>query len=353
MGIAIALATFIGLAIGLIGLLRLQESRPSVTIESISTTNVLDLRRALQDLTIEFRGRDVQEQNLNLRIVTINVANTGEVDILQSHYAEEIDWGIEFQSGEVVEARLVDASSEYLMSEVVPQQSGPRTVTFPKVVLDRGSAFVIEVLLLHSISEFPSLSAVGKIAGIEEINVESRPLTMQEERLFAQIFRGSPLVQVSRALIYLVGWIGALALSIVVWDGVGSLLKWQRAGGRRRKLLKSNSIRQMENDLLKTWIVEFFGTRGVAGLGILQAVIKQPERIDFAVPPERGVDVDILDLVDFRNELLDFRFYSRGFRIALRELEEMEVLHKGQDDIAHFDPTFSSVVDTLLAELKN
>ena len=286
------------LAIGLLGILltyaSIQEPKPGVTLETISDTNVLDVRRPLQDLSIEFRGQDVQEQDLSLRILTINVVNSGEVDIPQSHYAEEIDWGIEFQSGEVVEARLVDASSEYLMSEVVPQQSGPRTVTFPKVVLDRGSSFVIEVLLLHSINELPSLSAVGKIAGIEEINVESRPLTMQEEGLVTQIFRGSLLVQVSRAFVYLVGWIGALVLSIGVLEGVTRLLKWQRAGGRRRQLLKSNTIRQIERDLLRTWIVEFFGTRGVAGLKILQAVIKQPERIDFAVPPDRGVDVTVL-----------------------------------------------------------
>ena len=347
------MATFMGLAVGLISISGLEESKPSVTIETISTTNVLDLRRALQDLTIEFRGRDVQEQNLNLRIVTINVANTGSVDILQTHYAEEIDWGVQFQSGEVVEARLVEASSEYLMTEVVPHQSGPQTVTFSKVLLDRGSAFVIEVLLLHPVDEIPTLSAVGKIAGIEEISVESRPLTMQEEGYLTQMFSGSLLVQVSRALVYLVGWIAALVLGIFTWEGVANLSKRHKARRRRRQILKSNTSGQMEGERVRTWMVEYFAVRGVAGLRLLQAVIKQPHRIKFATPPEHGVDVHAYDLFDFSDDLIDFQFYSRGFKVALSELAEMGVLRKGPNGIGHFNQTFEAAVDAILAELEN
>ena len=133
--------------------LSLKEPEPGVTFETISDTNVLDLRRSLQDLNIVFRGQNVQEQNLNLRIVTINVVNSGELDILPNHYDHEDDWGMRFKNGEVIEARLVDTSSEYLRSRVVPQRLGVDTVAFPKIIFEKGAFFAIEVLLLHPKNE--------------------------------------------------------------------------------------------------------------------------------------------------------------------------------------------------------
>ena len=92
-----------GLGVGIPALvltyLALKQPEPGVLIETISDTNVLDLRRPLQDLSINFRGQDVQEQNLNLKIITINVLNNGEVDILINHYDYEDDWGIKFETG--------------------------------------------------------------------------------------------------------------------------------------------------------------------------------------------------------------------------------------------------------------
>ena len=65
------------LAFGVLGIvltavslfLTLREPETRVTFEIISATDVLDLRRSLKDLRIEFRGQDLQEQDLNLKVV--------------------------------------------------------------------------------------------------------------------------------------------------------------------------------------------------------------------------------------------------------------------------------------------
>ena len=141
----VALIGLASLVVGLLGVvltyIALKEPQPGVTFETISDTNVLDLRRPLQDLNIVFRGQNVQEQNLNLRIVTINVVNSGEVNILPGHYDHEDDWGLKFKDGEVIEARLVDTSSEYLRSKVVPHRLGVDTVVFPKVIFEKDAFF--------------------------------------------------------------------------------------------------------------------------------------------------------------------------------------------------------------------
>ena len=107
------------------------ETGPGVSFEIIRETHVLDVKRPLEGQSIVFRGQNVQEHNLNLRIVTINIENSGETDILQSHYDSDDDWGIHITGGEVIEARLVDTNDEYLRTKIVPRPIDMHTITFP------------------------------------------------------------------------------------------------------------------------------------------------------------------------------------------------------------------------------
>ena len=202
-----------------------------MTFETISDTNVLDLRRPLEDLDIIFQDQNIQEQNLNLRIVTVNVVNSGEIDILPGHYDQEDDWGVRFKDGEVIESRLVDTNSDYLRSKVTPQSLGVDTVTFPKVIFEKGASFAIEVLLLHPKDESPSVSSVGKIAGIDDINVLTRPLAKQEVGFVSELFQGSALIQVVRILIYFVGSLLTLTLVISIAVGLTEFLRGAVNGG--------------------------------------------------------------------------------------------------------------------------
>ena len=194
------------LVVGLLGValtyIALKEPDPRVTFETIGDTNVLDLRRPLHDLSILFRGQNIQEQNLNLRIMTINVVNSGAVNILPSHYDPDDAWGMRFRDSEVIEARLVDTSSEYLRSKVVPQRLGVDTISFPKVIFEKDAFFArgpgaaeadrgdrpVKLkycyftpgggVALSSGDASPIISSVGKIAGIDNINVTPRMLPL-------------------------------------------------------------------------------------------------------------------------------------------------------------------------------
>ncbi len=278
-----ALTTIAALGIGVLGVLltylALQEPEPRVNFETISNTNVLDLRRPLQDLNIIFRGQNVQEQDLNLRIVTVNVANSGEVDILPSHYDLEVDWGMKFKDGEVIEARLVDTNSEYLRSKVVPQRLGVDTIVFPKVIFEAGTFFVIELLILHPKNESPSISSVGKIAGIDEIAVLTRPLARQEVSFVAELFPGSALIQAVRTIIYLPGSLLAIVAVILSITGIADLFSKLNARRRRNRILQTRTIRQMDQDGMRKFLVAHYESSGIIGLKGLQGVIKESGRI--------------------------------------------------------------------------
>ena len=112
--------------------LTLREPEPRVTLEIISATDVLDLRRSLKDLRIEFRGQDLQEQDLNLKVVKINVTNSGETHRRAGDYSN-IDWGIRVVGGQVIEAKVDRSNAANLISTNDLRYIGSDTIGVPQV----------------------------------------------------------------------------------------------------------------------------------------------------------------------------------------------------------------------------
>ena len=264
--------------------LTLNEPEPRVVFETISDTNVLDLHRPLQDLGIVFRGQNIHEQGLNLRIMTINVVNSGEVNILSGHYDQEDDWGMKFEGGEVVEARLVDTNSEYLRPKIVPQRLGTDTVAFPRVIFEKGDFFTIEVLLLHPRDESPSMAAVGKIAGINEIIVLTQPLAKREVSFIAQVFQGNALVQVVRAILYLIGSLAAIVAVVLALVGVTEFLRKRTIRRRGDRISETLTIQRMDQDHIKKILVELYASDGINGLKGLRRLSQERGASELPTP---------------------------------------------------------------------
>ena len=296
----------ITLAAALLGLWTSQGPRAEVSIETVSETNVLDLRRPLQDLTIVFRGQNVEEQNLNLRILTIKVANTGTTDILSNHYDPEVEWGIEFSTGEVIEVRLVDAKSDYLRSRVAPRLEGIDTIVFPNVILEQGESFAIEVLLLHLKNESPLVSPIGKIAGIREIGVSTRPLDSQEASLLSRLFPGGPLIQVIRTTIYFFGLLVAIVAAIVATFFVTQMFGKIGAWRRRRRVSRTRTIRQIRSSELKEFLVNFYALHGNSGQQQLQEFTRDPQRAATELPLDAWIAADSEQQDDWTPSILLF-----------------------------------------------
>ena len=309
----------------LVTFLTSQGPEAEVTLETISETNILDVRRPLQDLSIVFRGQNVEEQNLNLRILTIKVANTGTIDILPVHYDVEDGWGIKFSAGEVIEARLVDTNSDYLRSKIVPQLLGTDTVAFPKVIFEKGDSFALEVLLLHLKKESPLVSPIGKIAGIKEINVSTRPLDSQEASLFARLFPGSALVQVTRTISYFIGSLIAILAAIFVTYLVTESFKKLRVWRRRRRVSRSRTIRQIHHPEVRDFLVTFYALGGNSGHRLLQDLIRDLQegaaglQLDEWIFDDNQQQDDWISTMQFLDSDLGFHITPLILRILARQ----------------------------------
>ena len=315
-----------------------------MTIETISDTYLLDVRRPLQDLSIVFRGQNVQEHNLNLRIVTINVVNSGEVDILPTHYDLEDDWGVQFKDGEVIEARLVDTNSDYLRSKRIPQRFSVDTVVFPKIIFEQGIFFAVEVLLLHSKNESPSLSSVGKIAGVDDITVITRSLSRQEASFAAELFQGNALVQVVRILTYIAGSLAAILTIAMLLLAIIVSFDKLNSRNRKKRILEARAIRQLDQDEIRNLLVSHYEASGIAGLRKLQELVREPTRLRWVTPTGRWI---VRDRHQFGN-----RETLRRSHASLTNLAKVRMLNKDKNNKAVIDPLFAEAIDNVVAELE-
>jgi hypothetical protein len=147
------------------------HDQPDLVFEIDGQSDVFDLHRPLADLQVLFRKQDIEEQNLNLRILTLRVWNRGRVNVLQSFYDEQQNWGINVDPGQIVEVRIGDSNSKYLEENLQPKITNKNSIQFNKVIFENGKYIDLDLLILHQKQARPKIKSYGKIAGLEEIAI--------------------------------------------------------------------------------------------------------------------------------------------------------------------------------------
>lgn len=149
----------------------LHEEEPDISFKIMSKSNVFDVHEPLEDLIILFNGEDIQKNNQNLLIFTIRIENSGNVDILQSQYDQNIPWGFDIENGDIIRMRLQYSSSEYILSNLNPKITKENNIEFEKIIFEKGEFFDVDVFVLHDKSILPSIIPFGKIAGIKTFKI--------------------------------------------------------------------------------------------------------------------------------------------------------------------------------------
>lgn len=142
--------------------------QPEITYTILSDSNIVDLHKPLEDLKILFQDEDIQKNNMNLKIYSLKISNSGKENILETHYASDEDWGIKITAGKIIESRLVESNSDYLKSNLNPKIVDDKTINFKKVIFDKNEYFTLEVLVLHPRDSDINLIPFGKISGISK-----------------------------------------------------------------------------------------------------------------------------------------------------------------------------------------
>ena len=336
--------------------LTLREPETRVTFEIISATDVLDLSRSLKDLRIEFRGQDLQEQGLNLKVVKINVANTGETHIRAGDYSN-IDWGIRVVGGQVIEAKVDRSNAANVISTNDLRYIGSDTIGFPKIVFDKRDAFAIELLLLHPNDAEPDIVPIGKIAGVKNFDLDPPPLPGQAVGFVGQAFGGSSRVLAVRSGVYFFGSIIIFFAIVFGLVGAATMLDSVKARLRRKRVLQTEAIKQIDRVSIRDGLIDLYGSTGLSGLRRLSDIVAEPSAISWmnhssewfiSRDRHRGIDNHTAPPM-FDDSVDDVRM----FWSASDALLTMGALERGAHDEAIVDPALTSTVKDLVAELEN
>lgn len=189
----------------------------NITFDIINDVNVLDVHKPLNELNIYFQGEDIQQKNLNLRIISIKIENTGTKNILQNYYDNNVIFGLQIDDGHVIETRLVESNSEYLKSNLNVRTIN-NTIEFSKPIFENNNYFIVEILVLHDKNKIPLLTPLGKIAGIEKMEIKHS--YNETQPLFNVAFLGSTSIQLIRLFGYTYVFIIVALIIILIGDQI-------------------------------------------------------------------------------------------------------------------------------------
>jgi hypothetical protein len=222
------------------------DAFPRLQYDILTSTPVLDVHEEVGKLSILFDGIDIRQQQLSLQVLTIRVINDSSKNILKSYYDENDPLGLHISSGKIIKTDLLAASSDYLKKQVVFRQQNDQTLLFPSVILEGGEFFVIKLLILHSKQSDPSVSAIGKIAGIHSISIREPYKHDSTSSFLGKTYNGSLLVQMTRLITYFFGMIIFLIVVIAPIAIIGGKIN-ERKKHKLIKEFKTNTSVQLND----------------------------------------------------------------------------------------------------------
>jgi hypothetical protein len=346
----------------------LYEPKPSVTFEILNEANVLDIHKPLQDLSIFFRGNDIQRKNLNLRILTIRIENSGKVNILQNHYDQDDIWGFQVVGAKIIEVRLINSNDTYIESDLNPQIYKGDIVRFKKIVFDRGRFFSLEVLVLHEKDKLPDITPLGKIAGIDKTLPIKSWIEKDKKNFLDELLHGSVLVHLIRFPAY-------LALIIIFLFTIGlpfafiSSLRERRKEKSRREEAEKILGKETSKERGKIKIIaDNYVSGGLEKLKALKELMEDQEKLGKKIKKyEKAKEIE--------THLLEFKDIDRGSQDAIdvpawymrrmlretgyksyKDLQKIDfveegILRVGKDDQVVVDAEFKAALDKFIVEL--
>jgi len=334
----------------------LREDKPHISFEIINTTNILDIHATVEKLTILFQGEDIQKENLNLCIITVKVVNDGGTDILQSHYDEDVIWGLELFDGEIIENRLMDSNSDYIKSKLNPKlKSNTNIIEVEQLIFERNKYFILEMLVLHDKQMVPRIVPKGKIAGIEKLEIVD---SVETEKSFVErSFSGNAWVQLVRMGAYFLGGLLVVIVAIVIGAALAGPITRKRRDLRKKRFNKLlagiNETERSKHASQFVALADIYAIGGSNELKVAKVFLEDKELVEMVydsvreekVNQEHGIiPIDALELEEDSKR--------RRTWVSMKDKEEiMEILvennlvKKGRGNKPNIDKTVKEYLD--------
>ncbi|MCH7349510.1 hypothetical protein [Aeromonas sp. MR7] len=180
----------------------IKDNKPNLNYIITANSSVLDIKEKIGNLDVLYRGSSLNQEKKDLRIITFKVINIGDSSILSNFYDPNDPIGFNVLNGDIADKpSLINASNKYLKEKLVIKQHN-NTIEFSNVILESNEYFEVKVLILHSIEEHPEIQSIGKIAGVNSINVTINEHPADERSFLNTTFGGGLMHSALRTLVY-------------------------------------------------------------------------------------------------------------------------------------------------------
>jgi len=323
------IGTAIGLFFSLTGIyLTFREKTPEVTIDLLSEINVFDVHKIIDLLTIQFSGENIKETNQNLKILTFRIINSGDTDIRQNDFDQNVGWNLSVENGKIINVHLSGTTSSYIREQLTNLRFTDSTLVLPKMIFDRGQSFDLDVTVLHKRDLSTKAHLQGKISGIESFKEFSSFENSNRPNLIHEALYGRFSIQFLRLLVYFFGGLALLLLIIFSVDKISSKISLRKTNKRTSAF---EQYRDFSEEPGLEVVSEVYIESGTKGLIALQKFLTSDSF-------QTEVHHQLEENQPNGQMLIDEHFLSG--RVGRTEIP----LYDG----AYFDHTFPLVIQTLL-----
>lgn len=162
--------------IGVIGVLfaiytYYNTNKPDLKYLIVANTSVLDLKENVKNLTISYDSINIVEGNKQISVMLIDIKNVGTKDITTNDFDLNSDFGLKILNGILINKPEMISSSDnnYYKDIILNHQS--EFLKFNFKLIDKEKFFRVKLLILHDKNLTPNVEAIGKISGLDKIEV--------------------------------------------------------------------------------------------------------------------------------------------------------------------------------------
>lgn len=129
--------------------------------------DLISLQDSNENLTVLFKGHDIQKEKLNLKVYQITLVNEGRRDVSPEDYDVNIPWGIKFINGYITGYSIAKTSDldNYILENFF-QHNGNDSVqiNFKHIIIRPNQRIEFKITVLHHDNLDPKIICFGKIA---------------------------------------------------------------------------------------------------------------------------------------------------------------------------------------------
>lgn len=197
------------------------ENNPNLTFTIVKEASLLNDKANIPSLKIVLDSIDLRAANSNISIYTIKVVNDGKQHITKDMYDEDIRLSI--KQGRYIGTPILSyASSPHISSYFTNKTitSNEHILILPNISMDKGDAYLLDVIIIHSIDTVPNFKIHGKITGQKEI-IFTREIT-NKASFWNITFGGGIWVNIIRIVVYFIFGVAVIVIIFLFIEKITS-----------------------------------------------------------------------------------------------------------------------------------